>query len=117
MEVGRVTDAIREFDRSTDVLPLNAGSQFALAKAMIIDGNPNAAAQRYDAALDLTDTPGLRDNITVNKAAVTGKNAGADKAIQNPKFGVPSQNDRRSLTGFARLNRATRKQSRARWRN
>ncbi|HEV2596530.1 MAG TPA: TIR domain-containing protein [Sphingomicrobium sp.] len=106
MEVGRVDDAMRELDRSTDVLPLNPGSQFAAGKAMLIKGDPDAAAKRFDVVLDLADVPGLADNLTVTKAAITGKNAGADKAMLNPKFGIFAQNVRANSDAFAALDSA-----------
>lgn len=103
MQVGRVTDAIREFERSTDVLPLNPGTQFAFARASLVDGNPNAAEQRFDTVKSLVDAPGMADNIIVAKAYITGKSMGADKAMQSPKFGVPSQNVRALADGFSAL--------------
>ena len=106
MGVGRIDDAMREFDRSTDVLPLNGGSQFAAGKAMLIKGDPDAAAKRFDAVLDLASAPGLADNLIVAKAAITGKNAGADKAMQDPKFGIFSQNVRANADAFAALDSA-----------
>jgi len=107
MQVGRIDDAMLEFDRSTDVLPLNGGSQFAAGKAMLIKGDPDAAAKRFDAVLDLASAPGLADNLIVVKAAITGKNAGADKAMQDPKFGVFSENVRANVDAFAALDAAS----------
>ena len=103
MQVGRMTDAIREFQQSTDVLPLNASTQLGLGDAMTILGNPNSAAQHFDAALDLVDLPSLPDNITVRKAEITGQTGGADKAILSTKIGVPTQNTRALADGFAAL--------------
>lgn len=90
MEAGRVNDALREFERSLDVLPLNAGTRLSLAQAMLMQGNPSGAAKHLDAAQDLRDAPGLTSNIKSINAAITGKNNGADKAVSDPKLGVPS---------------------------
>lgn len=103
MSVGRIDEAMRELDRSTDILPLNGGSQFSLGKAMLIKGDPDAAAKRFDTVLDLVDLPGIADNLIVAKAAITGKNAGADKAMLNPKFGVFAQNVRANADSLAAL--------------
>lgn len=86
MEVGRVEDAVIEYRRGVDVLPLNGSTQIALAEALIADGKPEQAKQHFDAAVDMVDDATLRDQITIMSAPLTGKYDGVDKALANPKL-------------------------------
>jgi tetratricopeptide (TPR) repeat protein len=113
MEVGRVKDALSEYARSTDVLPLNGGTQVAMAKAEIITGDPDAAGKHFDAAADLVDQPGLRNSLIVTSASLTGRYAGAAAAIQDPKFGVPDQNVKALADTFRALESGNAEQKRA----
>jgi tetratricopeptide (TPR) repeat protein len=103
MEVGRVKDALAEFRRSTDVLPLNGGSQLGMAEALIVLGDPDSAAKSFDAAVDLVDQPELRDMITFYSASLSGKYEGAEAAVRNPKVGMPAKNVRALADAFGAL--------------
>lgn len=86
MEVGRVDDAVVEYRRGVDVLPLNGSTQIALAEALIADGKPEQAKQHFDAAVDMVNDATLRDRITIMSAPLTGKYDGVEKALANPKL-------------------------------
>ena len=100
MMVGRVTDAVAEYRRSTDVLPLNGGSQLGLGEALILKGDPSAATQSFDAAIDLVDQPQLREEIALMTAPLTGKYAGTDKIVLDPKLGFPAPDARALADAF-----------------
>jgi len=85
-EVGRIDDAVAEYRRGVDVLPLNGSTQIALATAVILDGKPQEAGDHFDAAVDMVDDSSARDWITLMTAPLTANYAGVDKAITNPKL-------------------------------
>lgn len=86
MEVGRIDDAVDEYRRGVDVLPLNGSTQIALAEALIADGKPEQSKDHFDAAVDMVDDPTMRDQITVMTAPFLEDYAAADHALHNPKF-------------------------------
>ena len=91
MDVGRVKDAVDEFNRATDVLPLNGSTQIALGEAVIVAGYPEQSKKPFDSAVDLVDRPQLRDEINVMTSPLLGQYAGVDTALRNPKIGVPAK--------------------------
>lgn len=86
MAVGRVDDAVAEYRRGVDVLPLNGSTQLALGLALIADGKPEEATDHFNAMADMVDDPSVPDWITLTTAPLTGKYDGVDKALQNPKL-------------------------------
>ncbi len=103
MDVGRVKDAIEEFGRSVDVLPLNGDTQIALGEALIISGSPEASKQHLDAAVDLVDNPLLKQIIGVMSAPLTGKYTGNDSALRDPKFHIPAPLSKAVADSFAAM--------------
>jgi tetratricopeptide (TPR) repeat protein len=98
--VGRTREAADEFRRSTEVLSLNPDSQLSLAATLLLEGKADEAKQHIDATLDLTSEPAAADQVTVLMAAITGDNAGALKAIRNPKFPGPEPFKKAVEAGF-----------------
>jgi tetratricopeptide (TPR) repeat protein len=88
--VGRNTEAIDEFRRSTDVLALDADSQLSLADGLLMAGKTDEAKAHLDAAADLAPEGALADGATIAEAGVTGNYAAALKAIENPKVELPT---------------------------
>jgi tetratricopeptide (TPR) repeat protein len=103
LDVGRVKDAVDEFRRAIDVLPLNGASQIALGDALIIRGYPEQSKQPYDAAVDLVDNPQLREVIDVMSAPLTGKYSGLDAAVHDRKIGVPAAVAKAVADSFAAM--------------
>jgi len=91
MDVGRGKDAVDEFNRATDVLPLNGNTQIALGEALIVAGYPEQSKKPFDTAVDLVDHPELRDEIKVATAPLLGQYSGVDSALHNPKVHVPAR--------------------------
>ena len=88
--VGRNSDAVDEFRRSTDALALDFDSQLGLAESLLLAGKADQAKPHFDAAIDLASMPAPADEVTVFEFPVSGDYAAALKAIQNPKVDVPS---------------------------
>ena len=103
MNVGRVKDAVEEYGRSVDVLPLNGGTQIALGEALIIRGYPEQSKPHFDAAEDLVDNPAMRSIINTMSAPLSGKYAGADAALRDPKVGVPAALAKAVTDSFAAM--------------
>jgi tetratricopeptide (TPR) repeat protein len=103
MNVGRVKDAIEEYDRAVDVLPLNGGTQIALGDALIIRGFPEQAKPHFDAAVDLVDNSRLQEIIDVMSAPLTNHYSGVDAALHDPKIGVPAALSKAVADGFAAM--------------
>lgn len=91
MDVGRAKDAVDEYNRATDVLPLNGNTQIALGEALIVAGYPEQSKKRFDAAVDLVDHPELRDEISVMTSPLLGQYSGIDTALRNPKVHAPAK--------------------------
>lgn len=89
MEVGRVGDAVGEYQRGVDTLPLNGSTQIALGVALIAQGHPEASADHFKSALDMVDDSSAADLITILAAPMLGKYDGVEKALQNPKLQLP----------------------------
>jgi tetratricopeptide (TPR) repeat protein len=98
--VGRSADAIEEFRRSTDVLALNSGSQFALAESLLAVGKTDEAKQHFDAAIDLDGDPTGADNVAAEMATLSGDYAAGIKALRNPKVEVPADIRAALLAGY-----------------
>jgi len=103
MAVGRVKDAVDEYRRSIDVLPLNGGTQIALGEALIINGNPEQSKSHFDTAVDLVDNPQMREIMNVMTAPLFEKYAGFDAALHDPKIGVPSALSKAVADSFAAM--------------
>jgi len=89
VEVGRLDDAITEFRRGVDVLPLNPSTQFALAEALIAAGKPEQSKEPIETLIDISDDPTTKDQLTVMTAPLTAKYSGTEPALLNPKVEVP----------------------------
>ena len=103
MDVGRVKDAVEEYGRSVDVLPLNGGTQISLGEALIMRGYPEQSKPHFDAAADLVDNPAMRSIINLMSAPLSGKYAGADAAVHDPKVGVPAALAKAVTDSFAAM--------------
>jgi hypothetical protein len=90
MDVGGIKDAVDEYSRSVDVLPLNGDTQIALGEALIIRGYPEQSKKHFDTAVDLVDNPSTRSIINLMSAPVTGNYAGADGVLHDRNVGVPA---------------------------
>jgi tetratricopeptide (TPR) repeat protein len=88
-EVGRIDDAIAEYRRSTDIMPLDPNSQLSLAQALLMTGRPDLAQTHLDAALELDDDPRAPNIVKTSLAPITGDFAGAIEAVNDPKLGAP----------------------------
>jgi tetratricopeptide (TPR) repeat protein len=88
--VGRNSEAVSEYRRSTDVLALDYDSQLGLGDALLLAGRTDEAKTHFDAAADLSSNPAANDQITIFETPVTGDYAAALKALQNPKLKMPA---------------------------
>jgi tetratricopeptide (TPR) repeat protein len=99
-DVGRNSDAIEEFRRSTDVLALNSDSQFALAESLLAAGRADEAKKHFDAAIDLDSSPIAADNLAAVEATLSGNYAAGIKALRNPKIEIPGELRAALLAGY-----------------
>lgn len=88
--VGRNSEAINEYRRSTDVLALDFDSQLSLGEALFLAGRTDEAKIHFDAAADLSPFAAASDQITILELPVTGDYQSALKALGNPKVNLPS---------------------------
>ena len=88
--VGRNSEAINQFRRSTDVLALDSDSQLSLGEALLIAGRADEARTHFDAAADLSSDPAATDRIAIFQMPITGDYSAALKALQNPKLKMPA---------------------------
>ena len=90
-EVGRNHDAIQQYRRSLNVLALNWEAQLWLGAALLREGKDKEAAQHFDAAVDLSTSPGFRNGVTRLNAVITQKDyAGALRSLEAPIEGDDS---------------------------
>jgi tetratricopeptide (TPR) repeat protein len=90
MEVGRVNDAVAEYRRAVDIMPLNGSSQVSLAEALIAAGKPEQSKRHFDAAVDLVDRPTMKDEIAIMTAPLTGNYPVNHETLNNPDIAVPA---------------------------
>lgn len=89
MEVGRVNDAIAEYQRAIDIMALNSDSQFSLAQAYLVKQRPDLAKEPLASALELNEDPGFGQEAKVALAPITGDYESALKAVNDPEHGAP----------------------------
>jgi tetratricopeptide (TPR) repeat protein len=88
--VGRNSEAVNEFRRSTDVLALDYDSQLSLGDSLLAIGKRDEAKSHFDSAADLSPYPAADVLITVSETPVTMDYAASLKALQNPKLTMPA---------------------------
>ena len=99
-DVGRFRDSAGQYRRATEMLALDANSQFNLADALIASGSRDQAKPHIDAAIDLSDDPSFADTVALTEAPETGDNAGAIRALHNPKLQLSDAQRAAFLTAF-----------------
>ena len=88
-DVGRTKDAVAEFRRAIDVLPLNPSTQFNFGLVLLYAGDTASANKVFDAASDLSDDATARDQMAVQAAPFTHDYAGGAKVVFDPKVAAP----------------------------
>ncbi|HEY8434135.1 MAG TPA: TIR domain-containing protein [Sphingomicrobium sp.] len=99
-DVGRFRDSAGQYRRATEMLALDANSQFNLADALIASGSRDQAKPHIDAAIDLSDDPSFADTVALTEAPETGDNADAIRALHNPKLQLSDAQRAAFLTAF-----------------
>ncbi len=89
LEVGRFNDAIKEFQRSLDILALNSNAQLELGLTYLAINRADLAKEHIDAALELDSRPQFAGQVLVTSAPVTKNYAAAVKEINDPAGGAP----------------------------
>ena len=90
-EVGRNREAIEQYRRSIDVVALFAPSQTALGVALLAQGKAKEAKTHFDAAADISTSPGDR-NGQARMIAVLDKNyAAALRLLDDPASGLSAE--------------------------
>jgi tetratricopeptide (TPR) repeat protein len=84
LEVGRISDAAKEFRRSVDVLAFYDTTQFELGASLLQLGKRAEAMPHFDAATDLDPDPDARSEIVVQMAPMTHDYAAAIQALGKP---------------------------------
>ncbi len=102
-EVGRRAAAIAELQRSTDVMPLNKNTQYALGMDLIAEGRPEQAKKHLDAYVDLSTSPAAPTYVAANAAFITFDQGATEKFIRDPVLGVPDIEQKAYLAALAAL--------------
>jgi tetratricopeptide (TPR) repeat protein len=89
LEVGRFNEAIKEFQRSLDILALNSNAQLELGQTYLAINRADLAKEHIDAALELDSRPQFAGQVRVTSAPMTKDYAGAVKQINDPGGGAP----------------------------
>lgn len=89
-EVGRRSAAIDELNRSTDIMPLNKNTQFALGMDLLADGRPEQAKNHLDSYVDLSSSSSAPTYIAANVALLDLDIPATAKFVQDPQLGVPA---------------------------
>jgi tetratricopeptide (TPR) repeat protein len=98
--VGRYVDSIAEFRRGTEMLPLDAASQFVLADALTAIGRHDEAKPHFDATAELAaDAPAGLPNLVV-EATETGNYAAGIEALGSSGVPMPQPFRAALLGGF-----------------
>jgi tetratricopeptide (TPR) repeat protein len=90
-EVGRIREAIGEYRRSTDVLPLNPGSQIGLAGDLLMSGRPEEAQPHLNLAYDLSGSDAFRAQVMVENAILLDDYTGGLRTLSDPALQMPAQ--------------------------
>jgi tetratricopeptide (TPR) repeat protein len=98
--VGRYADSINQLRQSADALALNPDPQIGLADALIAVGKPDEAKPHIDAAADLVPDPTFVSGFTISEATTTGDYAAGIRALNDPKFQMPTPLRTAALAGF-----------------
>ena len=113
-EVGRLNEAIGQFEQSTNVLALNSDSQFALAQTLFSVGRREEANAHLDAARDLSSDAATPPLIGIWYASFNGDYATGLKSAHDPKLPLPAALRQRLIASFeAILSRDSAAKSRA----
>jgi len=113
-EVGRLNEAVDQFEQSTNVLALNSDSQFALAQALFTVGRSDEANVHLDAARDLSPDAETSPQIGIWYAPFNSDYAAGLKAAHDPKLQLSAALRQGLIAGFeAMLSRDPAAKSRA----
>ncbi|HXG80800.1 MAG TPA: TIR domain-containing protein [Sphingomicrobium sp.] len=90
-EVGRINDAMAQFRRSTEVIALDADSQFALGEALANVGNLEEAKGHFEAGIELSSDPTIAQQVALWYAPFTGDYEAALEAARDPNVSLPAK--------------------------
>ena len=95
-DVGRIQDALAQFRRSTEVIALDPDSQLAVAEALVDIGEAEQARPHFEAGIDLSSDPTMRQQVALWYAPFTGDYRAALEAASDPNLPL-SANMRQAL--------------------
>ena len=85
-EAGRIQDALAQFRRSTEVIALDPDSQLAFAEALVDIGEAEQARTHFEAGVELSSDPTMRQQVALWYAPFTGDYRAALEAARNPNI-------------------------------
>jgi TolB-like protein/tetratricopeptide (TPR) repeat protein len=102
-EVGRISDASQQYQRSAEIIPLEAAAQQNIAEALLVLGRPGDAKSHLESAIDLAPTPNFAGEVTVYEAVMTRDYAGALDVLRRTDGVFPSVEKAPLIAGFVAL--------------
>ena len=105
--VGRFADAVAEFRRATEILPLDSGSQRLLGDVLTATGKPEDAKRSFEASVDLNDDPTAADLNSIIEATETGNYDAGIRALANPQIPISASERTALIEGFRAMKSGT----------
>lgn len=87
-DVGRIRDALAQFRRSTEVIALDPDSQLAVAEALVGIGEAEEARQHFEAGIELSSEPTIRQQVALWYAPFTDDYRSALEAARDPSVSL-----------------------------
>lgn len=102
-KVGRLGEAIDQFQAATNMLALWPDSQRALAEAFIAADQDGDAMPHFNTAIELSKESDLAQRLKVTEGTETGDYVAAITALRDPRFQITEETRAPLLAGYEAL--------------
>jgi tetratricopeptide (TPR) repeat protein len=99
-EVGRFADATVQMRRAIELNPMDQFAQWSFGDLLLTSGKKAEAKPHLDTAVDVSNRPGMANNITVGEALLTGDVPGALNVLRDPANDFPPAERAALIAGF-----------------